>query len=47
MIWSASYLPCNDRTETSFVRFIGIIHLIFVVKGDEGDIISSFIVTVI
>ena len=41
---SAGCVPCNDRTETSFVRFIGIIHLIFVVEGDEGDIISIVIV---
>ena len=45
MFLSASCVPCND-TETAFVRFIGIIHLIFVVEGDEGDIISIVIVTV-
>ena len=46
MFLSARCVPCNDRTETPFVRFIGIIHWIFVVKGDEGDIISIIIVTV-
>ena len=42
MFLSASCVPCNDRTETSSVRFIGIIHLIFVVEGDEGDIAILF-----
>ena len=46
MFLSASCVACNDRMETSFVRFIGIIHLIFVVEGDEGDI-KIVIVTVI
>ena len=41
---SASCVPCNDWTETSFVRFNGISLLIFVVEGDEGDIISIVIV---